>query len=146
MIYSSACAHAIRAMSHLAMLNPDEYVLIDDLCKQAELPRHFVAKIFQQLVKHELLNSAKGRGGGFSLAFEPDDISLWDIIDAVDGTERFEQCVVGMAQCDDKQPCPQHDQFKALRKQIKQYLQETTLAQMGHALERKLEEMARSGS
>lgn len=140
MIYSSACAYAIRALSRLALLRPDGYVLLDELCsKDSDLPRHFVAKIFQDLVRKGLLLSAKGRGGGFALSRPPSKITLYDIVAIVDGTEDFEACVVGFARCDDKQPCPQHDQWKGIRNSLRAYLQKTTLADMANALENKLE-------
>jgi len=138
MIYSNACRYAIRAMSRLAMVRPDGYVLLDELCEGTDLPRHFVAKIFQDLVRKGLLLSAKGRGGGFALARPPGSIKLLEIVAAVDGTEDLDACVVGMAQCDDTQPCPQHDQWAPLREQLKKFLVETTLETMGETLERKL--------
>ncbi len=138
MIYSNACAYAIRAMSHLAMMRPDGYVLLDELCEGTDLPRHFVAKIFQELVRHGLLVSAKGRGGGFALAHKPDKITLYDIVAAVDGVSGLDQCVVGMAKCDDKQPCPQHDQWKKVRSHIRDFLQDTTLTEMAGTLDKKL--------
>ncbi len=148
MIYSRACAHAIRALSQLAMMSGgtasgDGFVLLDELCDQVDLPRHFVAKIFQTLVRRDLLRSAKGRGGGFALARDAEDIRLWDIVEIVDGVDEVDQCVVGIARCDDTQPCPQHDQWKAIRAQIKTYLHETDLAQMSSALEGKLQRLGR---
>lgn len=138
MIYSNACAYAIRAISRLCMLRPDGYVLLDELCDGTDLPRHFVAKIFQDLVRKGILASAKGRGGGFALARKPDKITLYDIVAVVDGIEQLDHCVVGMARCDDKQPCPQHDQWKCIREQLRQFLQGTTLAMMSKTLKRKL--------
>jgi Rrf2 family protein len=138
MIYSNACAYAIRAMSHLAMMRPDGYVLLDELCDGTDLPRHFVAKIFQDLVRHGLLVSAKGRGGGFALAHKPQNLTLYDIVAAVDGVAGLEQCVVGMAKCDDTQPCPQHDQWKGVRQHIREFLENTTLEQMAGTLDTKL--------
>ncbi|MEX0774354.1 MAG: Rrf2 family transcriptional regulator [Phycisphaeraceae bacterium] len=143
MIYSNACAYAIRAMTRLAMMRPDGYVLLDELCEGSDLPRHFVAKIFQDLVRKGLLTSAKGRGGGFALARKPDKISLYDIVAIVDGAEQLDRCVVGMARCDDKQPCPQHDQWKPLRNQIKTFLAHTTLADMSQSLHFKLEALGK---
>jgi len=139
MIYSNACAYAIRAMSRLAIIRPDGYVLLDELCHGTDLPRHFVAKIFQELVRKGLLTSAKGRGGGFALSRKPNEITLLDIVREVDGVEQLDHCVVGMAQCDDRQPCPQHEQWKALRNLLKTYMRETTLEKMSEALLSKLE-------
>jgi len=138
MIYSNACAYAIRAMTRLAMVRPDGYVLLDELCEGNDLPRHFVAKIFQDLVRKGLLLSAKGRGGGFALARPADQISLFDIVTVIDGAEQFEQCVVGFATCNDQQPCPQHDQWKHIRESIETYLKQTTLAEMAQTLDKKL--------
>ena len=139
MIYSNACAYAIRALTRLAMVRPDGYVLLDELCEGTDLPRHFVAKIFQDLVRKGLLTSAKGRGGGFALARKPGKISLYDIVAVVDGVEPLDACVVGMAKCDDEQPGPQHDEFKAIRNQIRKFLKETTLERMSKTFQRKVE-------
>ena len=139
MLYSNACAYAIRALTRLALLRPNGYALLDELCDQSDLPRHFVAKIFQDLVRKGLLVSAKGRGGGFALARRPNAITLHDIVAEVDGVEWLSNCVVGMARCDDTQPCPQHDQWKPIRENLRQYFQQTTLEQMAETLKTKLE-------
>lgn len=139
MIYSNACSYAIRALSRLAVMRPEGYILLDELCEGTDLPRHFVAKIFQELVRKGLLSSAKGRGGGFALARMANKITLYEIVSAVDGVEQLDHCVVGMVQCDDRQPCPQHDQWKLIREQLRRYLTETTLDAMSFALQRKLE-------
>ena len=139
MMYSNACSYAIRAMTRLALLRPNGYVLLDDLCDEPDIPRHFVAKIFQDLVRKGLLLSAKGRGGGFALARPADKITLYDIVAEVDGVAWLSSCVVGMAQCDDEQPCPQHEQWKVLRGEISEYLKHTTLEKMAETLRRKLE-------
>lgn len=144
MIYSNACAYAIRATSRLAMLRPDGYVLLDELCKGSDLPRHFVAKIFQQLVRHGLLMSAKGRGGGFALARRPNKITLYDIVSAIDGVDDLDACVVGNTACDDRQPCPLHDQWKPIRSEVKKFLMQTTLDQMSDTLLRKMELVGKS--
>lgn len=138
MLFSNACAYAIRALSRLAVIRPDGYVLLDEVCEGSTLPRHFVAKIFQDLVRRGLLISAKGRGGGFALSREPSKITLFDIVAVMDGVEQLDQCVVGMAKCDDKQPCPQHDQWRQLREQLRDYLVDTSLEDMAKALEDKL--------
>ena len=139
MIYSNACSYAIRALTQLSMIRPDGYVLLDDLCAGNDLPRHFVAKIFQDLVRKGLLLSAKGRGGGFALARPAEQITLYEIVAVIDGVTQFDECIVGMAQCHDEAPCPQHDAFKGIRQHVKGFLQTTTLSRMSSTLTRKLE-------
>ena len=143
MLYSNACSYTIRAMTRLALTRPKGYVLMSELCDDDDLPRHFVAKLFQQLVRNGLLISAKGRGGGFALARPPDQITLYDIIAAIDGTAVYDQCVLGMVTCDDDQPCPLHDGFKPVRAEIKQFLLQTTLYGMSKALQRKQRALGR---
>ena len=142
MMYSTTCSYAIRGMSRLAVLRPEGYVRVQALCDSTDLPSHFLAKIFRDLVAAGLLTSAKGRGGGFALAKRPHEIRLYDIEDAVDGIQSYSQCVVGLAKCDAAQPCPQHDQFTPVRKQILAYLESTTLDQMSDALAKKIELLA----
>jgi len=139
MIYSNACAYAIRAMTRLAMLRPDGYVLLDELCDGTDLPRHFVAKIFQDLVRKGMLTSAKGRGGGFALASPAKKITLYDIVALIDGIESLDACVVGMVMCNDEQPCPQHDTWKPIRSELKKFLLSTTLDMMADTLSKKMD-------
>jgi Rrf2 family protein len=139
MIYSNACAYTIRVLSRLAMLRPNGYVLVRELCDGADLPRHFVAKIFQGLVREGLLLSAKGRGGGFALARPPSEIYLAEIVAAVDGLESLDACVVKLGPCNDQQPCPQHDQWEPVRAHLKKFLTETTLEDMSKSLRWKIE-------
>jgi Rrf2 family protein len=142
MIYSTTCSYAIRAMARLAVIHPDGYVRVQEICEGTDLPSHFLSKIFRDLVGAGLLTSAKGRGGGFALAKRPNEIRLYDIVDAVDGTKSYTQCVVGLHKCDATQPCPQHDQFLPVRKRILDYLESTTLDQMSEALAKKMELLA----
>lgn len=139
MMYSTTCSYAIRAMCRLALLRAEGYVTLQTLCKGSDLPTTFVAKILGDLTRGGLLRSAKGRGGGFALACDPGRITLCDIVDVIDGDQQQRQCVVGLAVCDDAQPCPQHEQFKQVRKQVQRYLASTTLDEMSTALSRKLE-------
>ena len=138
MIYSNACGYAIQALSRLALMRPDGYLLMEDLCKDSNLPRHFIAKIFQDLVRQGLVISAKGRGGGFALARPAEQITVYDIVAVVDGMDQFDACVVALAQCDEHQLCPQHDQFRPIRQRVKKFLVETTLERMARTLQKKL--------
>lgn len=137
MIYSSATEYAIRGVSELAARNADGPVLLDELVAGTGLPRDFVAKIFQKLVRSGVLRSAKGRGGGFALARPAHAITLMDIVEAVEGPQTLDACVVGFDRCNDHMPCAQHDLYKPIRQRLKDYLQTTTLADMAASLRTK---------
>ncbi len=139
MLYSTTCAYAIRAMCRLAALGNGRYVQVGDICENTDLPAPFVAKVLRELVGAGLLTSSKGRGGGYALAKKSERICLLDIVEAIDGKDHCKRCVVGLAACNDKQPCPQHEDFKPVRAQIADYLKDTTLADMATALQEKLQ-------
>ena len=145
MIFSSAAEYAIRGLSELALRTPggaagERPVLLDDLVAGTSLPRDFLAKLFQKLVKAGILRSARGRGGGFALARAPHEITLMQICDAVDEERRqsLDRCVVGLAACNDAMACPQHDLYKPIRQRLRDYLNTTTLADLAASLKAKL--------
>ncbi len=138
MIYSVGCEYGIRALTKLAGDVPaGRFCLLRDILEGIDLPQHFVGKIFQTLVRSEILASAKGRGGGFALKRPPQEITLRQIVEAIDGTQRISRCILGFSTCNDEQACPQHDHWKGIRAQIDQLLDSTTLADLSNALARK---------
>src|SRR4051794_6209194 len=103
-------------MAELAARAADgESILLEQLVAGTDLPRDFVAKLFQRLVKGGLLRSAKGRGGGFALPRPAHQITLMQIIEVMEGPQCFDRCVVGLEKCSDTMPCPQHDLYKPIR-------------------------------
>jgi Rrf2 family iron-sulfur cluster assembly transcriptional regulator len=137
MIFSSATEYAIRGLSELAGRNQDGPIMLDDLVAGTGLPRDFVAKIFQKLVRAGILRSAKGRGGGFALAKAQHEVTLLDIVQAVEGPQLLDACVVGLEKCNDSMPCAQHDLYKPIRQRLKDYLTTTTLADLAASLRSK---------
>ncbi len=124
-------------MSYLARQPEKQLCLLNDIAASESLPYHFMGKIFQNLVRSGLLRSVKGPGGGFSLTRSADEISLYQIKEAIDGTADLYRCAVGLDRCEDSTPCPLHDTFKPLRLEIRHYLEQTTLADMATAVQQK---------
>jgi Rrf2 family protein len=137
MIFSSAAEYAIRGVAELAARGGSSRVLLDDLVAGTGLPRDFMAKVFQKLVHGRVLASAKGRGGGFSLARPAHEITLVQIVEAVEGPQAYDRCVVGLERCNDQMPCAQHDLYKPIRQRIKDYLNTTTAADLAASLRSK---------
>ena len=137
MIFSSASEYAIRGVAELAARGGAGRVLLDDVVAGTGLPRDFMAKVFQKLVHGGVLRSAKGRGGGFCLARAPYEITLMQVVEAVDGPQAYDRCVVGLEACTDHMPCAQHDLYKPIRQRIKDYLNTTTAADLAASLRAK---------
>jgi Rrf2 family protein len=132
MLYSVGCEYAIQALSRLAgRVKPGEYCLLRDILDGADLPGHFVGKIFQTLVREDILVSAKGRGGGFALCRPPDKITLRQVVEAIDGSGRHKKrCFLGFSECEDHPDCRNHRRCDRMRDQIDELLDETTLADL----------------
>lgn len=116
---SKACKYAIRAILYLA-INSDKTkkIGIKNIAEELQTPQPFLAKLLQQLSTHKLVSSSKGPGGGFFLTEKDLEITLWDIVLNIDGTEKFNQCFLGLSTCSDLHPCPAHHIVKPFRDNI----------------------------
>jgi Rrf2 family protein len=137
MIYSRSSEYAIRAFVHLAQIPDGKYVMVKQIAEQEEIPAHFLAKILQQLARKGLLRSSKGPTGGFSLRMSSEDITLFSIVEALDGMADYDKCMSGLAECNDEVPCGMHDSWKDLRLRILDYLEGTSIADLAKAVEEK---------
>src|SRR5262249_13051254 len=95
MLYSATTEYAIRALAYMATLPPGERSLARDLADATHVPRQFLGKILHRLARHGLLESAKGRGGGFRFARSPDGITVGEVVGLVEGPDLLAQCVLG---------------------------------------------------
>lgn len=138
MLFSTTTEYAIRGLAEFAGRAPDGLMMLDDLVAGTDLPNDFLRKVFQKLVKGGILVSSRGRRGGFRLARPPEEITLMDIVVAMEGPHRLDGCVLGLAACNDAMPCGQHDLYKPIRQKLKEYLASTTLADMANSLKTKL--------
>lgn len=130
-MFSKSCQYGLQAMLYIAMYSSkDANVELKQIADDQDIPRHFLSKILQQLVKSNLLISMKGPTGGFRLAKAPEKLMLIEIIDAIDGLEVFNKCGLGFKQCNDKKPCPIHDEYKKVRKQVENLFRNTSLQDM----------------
>jgi Rrf2 family transcriptional regulator, iron-sulfur cluster assembly transcription factor len=144
MIYSRSAEYAIRAFVHLATLPSGESALAKNIAAEANIPAHFLAKILQDLARDGLLKSNKGPRGGFRLSLPAEDLSMLRIVEAVDGAGRYDRCIGGSPECNDRAACGMHDSWKALRSRIIGYLGGTSVADLAKALGEKRKLLVRS--
>ena len=129
-MFSKSCKYAIRAVLFLATSSSnDRKVGVEELSMSLSVPKHFLAKILQQLVRHNLVSSAKGRNGGFYLSEANRESTLLSVIDSIDGPGTFDECVLGLQHCSNEAPCPYHNTFKIYRNQFHQLVSTETIAE-----------------
>ncbi len=134
MIYSRSAEYAIRALVHLASLPAGEYALAKNVAVECGAPAHFLAKIMQDMARDGFLKSSKGPRGGFRLRPAAAEISLMQIVEAVDGVGRYDRCPAGSPECNDRVACGMHDSWMVLRSRIIGYLEGTSIADLANAL------------
>jgi len=90
--------YAVRALCCIAE-QKQEVISADQLVKSLEMPRPFLRKILQALNKEGLLNSSKGKGGGFTLTVSPEEITLADVMKIFQGPIKLNECKFKKSDC-----------------------------------------------
>lgn len=138
-MFSKTCEYAIRAAIFIAQHTKNGgRVGIKDIAKGIDSPEHFIAKILQELSRQKIIQSAKGPNGGFFLDQTGTAPSLVDIVTAIDGDSLFTGCALGLKQCSATRPCPIHHEFKKIRTEIQNVLQQAKLDALTDELEKSL--------
>jgi Rrf2 family protein len=132
-LYSKGCEYALRALTYAATQNEDGRFQAADVCLQTGIPESFSRKIFQALVQGGFLRALRGPGGGYVLTIPPDQISLLDVIRAVEGDDTFDHCVLGLPECGTKRPCPLHETWVKAKEQLLAQLEKRTLQDLADA-------------
>jgi Rrf2 family protein len=88
---------------------------VGEIAREIEAPEAYSAKILQILTKHGLLDSMKGRGGGFFFKENESRHTLYDVIHVMEGDGCFHKCGFGLKNCSNDNPCPLHDKYTMIR-------------------------------
>ena len=134
-MFSKACEYGIRATVYIASeANEIRKVGIPEICEHIEAPLHFTAKILQALSRRHIISSQKGLNGGFFLDENQKKKPLKEIVEAIDGTNIFIGCGLGLKQCSETKPCPIHNQFKEIRSKLTVMMESTTIETLAQKL------------
>ena len=118
-MFSKRCEYGLRALTIIGEVGKENRKIgIKEICKLAKTPESFTAKILQTLVKRGIVSSLKGPNGGFYFSKNINDVSIYDIVYAIDGDEIFKKCGLGLSECSTEQPCPFHDKFMMVRTEL----------------------------
>lgn len=129
---SSTCKYGLRAVVYIAgNSKKGEKIGIKKISGDLDLPMPFLAKILQQMVKKRILHSSKGPHGGFSLARDPKDIHIIEVVKAIDGEDVFHRCVLHNQNCvsyeSSQGACILHDDYVRARRKIEKLFENKTV-------------------
>lgn len=135
-MFSKTCEYAIRAMIFIAQKSREGNKLgIKEIAKGIGSPEHFIAKILQDLSRKRIVQSMKGPNGGFYLEAADMKTSLADIVKAVDGDKIYDECVLGLKACSQKNPCPVHNEYKEIKKKLIAMIEKNTIEDFNQTID-----------
>ena len=108
---SKSCVYGLRAVIYMASIKKDSFVSIRQISEKLDISFYFLTKILQTLTQKNILVSFKGPNGGIRLAKPADQVTLMEIVLALDSAKVFEQCILGLPGCGILNPCPLHEDW-----------------------------------
>lgn len=129
-LYSKGCQYTLRALTFVVADKKKERFLAKDICELADIPEPYTRKVLQALVQGGFLEAHRGPGGGYSLTRDPSEISILEVIQAVEGEDTFDHCILGFDECGGKNPCPLHELWLDSKRNLLDNLSGTTLDQL----------------
>ena len=131
MVFSKSFGYAVRGVLYIAIMNGErKRIQLDEIAEKLRAPRFFLGKIMQKMVKEGILESGKGKSGGFSINEGTLKTTLMKLVDITGDKDEPDSCVLRFRKCNKLNPCPMHHETEALRKEWNNLLETTTLERL----------------
>jgi len=120
--------YGIRAMLDIAVVPDGKRALTHEIARRQDIPRVFLTKIIAQLTRAGLLRTYRGASGGVTLSRAPAEITLLDIVEAVEGPIALNRCTMTPSTCDRDDLCPVCSVWEQAQQQLETLLRGVNLA------------------
>lgn len=125
------CKTAIKAVIYLCSQSEQtQHAGIRQIATAINSSEHTVGKLLQSLVKNKIICSLKGPSGGFYITKEQEQLPVLNIVEAIDGRDRFTECGLGLSKCSSRHPCPIHFQYEEIRSKLETIFREKKVADL----------------
>ncbi len=121
--------YAIRAVLYISKLGPNQRAATSQIAQEQHIPPSFLAKIISQLSIAGLLQTSRGARGGVTLARAPEEITLLEVVEAIDGPIALNECVNDMDACTFGDECPLRPIWCDAQEDLVKRLKATNFAQ-----------------
>ncbi len=125
--------YGIRGVLYLAHQDNGKVSMLSAIAKAQDVPPRFLAKIFQALAKAGIVKSHRGAKGGFSLARMPADVTMKDVIEAIEGPIFLNVCLMSPGECSRDKICPMHTVWEEAQKKMMEVLGRANFADLAKA-------------
>jgi Rrf2 family protein len=129
MNFSKTASYSLNVLSYMAT-HDNINMSASSLHKELAIPYPYLRQILTNLSKSGFIHSSRGRNGGFSFSKDKGKIFLADIIEATDGLESINKCILGFSSCPFNNECSMHSVWESTRASILKVLKETSLADL----------------
>jgi len=119
--------YGIQGLIHLAQQPAGTVMLLAAIAEAQELPQSFLAKIFQKFTQYGLVRSFRGATRGYTLSRPAGDITLKEVLEAIEGPGLFERCIFWSHRCAEDNPCILHEGWKQIKPKLTAMMEVTTL-------------------
>ena len=119
-----------RAVFDIAYNSSGLPVQVKDIAKRQELPLKFLEQIFNRLKKADFIKSVRGPGGGYELTKDPSEITVGDIVRAVDEQLDLVCCVSDTKTCTRAEQCSTRSVWEETSRRVQEYLDTFTIADL----------------
>jgi Rrf2 family protein len=126
MLVTRETDYAVRCVLYLAR-EKDLVANVTEIAQAMHIPKTFLAKILQRLIRGKIVGSLRGMHGGFTLVKKPTDISLLDIMEAIQGPAGINVCAVDSKKCRMSSSCAVHPVWVDIRKEVERRLKKETI-------------------
>ena len=123
---SKTTKYAFRILSHMAK-NEKALYSAQQLYKEIDVPERYLRRLLTDLSKAGFIKSTQGRNGGFTFTRDISSIFLSEIVDAIDGLDSINGCILGYESCAFNNDCPMHDLWEETRQKSIETLTKTSL-------------------
>ena len=121
--------YAILALACLRG-SEDRWVLAQEIADRTKVPKPYLHKILHALGKSGVIQTKRGYRGGMALSRPAEEISVFEVVRAVEGSKWQDRCLLGLAGCSDERACPMHDFWTEEKTKIEGKLRDLSLAQV----------------
>ena len=127
-MFSQTVEYALRAVVHLAAEAPDARTT-DQIAEVTRVPRAYLSKVLQSLARSGVVQSQRGLGGGITLGRPATELTILEVVNAVEPIRRIRTCPLGLA-AHGVHLCPLHSRLDAAMETVEKALGGTTLAEL----------------
>jgi Rrf2 family protein len=124
--------YAVRAVVYLARQDTNSRAPTSRIAQEMRIPPSFLAKIVSQLSVAGVVQTSRGARGGVSLARDPKDITLLEVIEAIDGPITLNECATDRSSCVFGDDCPVHDIWCDTQAKLVEQLKRSTFGSLLH--------------